>query len=181
MYVGYRRWTPHPSAISTQRFPFCGFILMNQLTARGEPCLRAWGCCVMCCASQSEAIKAGGVMVGLMRAGGGSHKGRWSDGGSHPWHHLQDSALGSSSSVLTPVCWHFRSYKIHKHNTKAVISTAQCHLISVLFRRQKRFFPTNAAIIFPCRSCSTTKDLQQIHRNQESEKCCNSPVWNYNT
>ncbi|XDV11242.1 hypothetical protein PO909_000228, partial [Leuciscus waleckii] len=70
MYVDYRRSTPHPSAVSTQRFPFCGFILMNQLTARGEPFPRAGGCCVMCCASQSEAIRAGGVMEGLIRAGG---------------------------------------------------------------------------------------------------------------
>ena len=41
----------------------------NRLS-RGEPCLRAGGCCVMCCASQSEAIWAGGVMEGLVRAGG---------------------------------------------------------------------------------------------------------------
>ncbi|XDV37985.1 hypothetical protein PO909_007487 [Leuciscus waleckii] len=43
---------------------------MNQLTTRGEPLLRASGCCVLCCASQSEAIRAGGVMEGLVRAGG---------------------------------------------------------------------------------------------------------------
>ncbi len=40
--------------------------------------------------------------------------------------------------------------------------------------------PPNIAITLPCRPCSTTEDLQQMHRNQESEKCCNNCVGNDN-
>jgi len=40
------------------------------------------------------------------------------------------------------------------------------NLTLYLSKIPKTFFsPTNAAIIFPCRSCSTTKALQQMHRS----------------
>ncbi len=58
---------------------------------------------------------------------------------------------------------------MHRHNRKAVILTAQCHLISVLevtklFLTLYFCFPTNAAV-----TCSTTKALHQMYSNQESE------------
>ncbi|XDV13737.1 hypothetical protein PO909_002084 [Leuciscus waleckii] len=124
-------------------------------------------------------IRAGGVMEGLIRAGG-VMEGLIRAGGV-----MEGLIHGTISRIQLwaphPQCSHQPAdisdpTKMHKHNTKAVILTAQCHLISVLFRRQKRFFFSNAAIIFPCRSCSTTKAVQQMHRNQESEKCCNSSV-----
>ncbi len=71
--------------------------------------------------------------------------------------------------------------KMHKHNRKAVILTAQCHLISVLevknditlyfCFRFSHFFLTNAAITFPCRFFSTTEDCSKCTKikNQKSD------------
>ncbi|XDV13228.1 hypothetical protein PO909_001681 [Leuciscus waleckii] len=87
--------------------------------------------------------RAGGVMEGLGRAGEVMERlGR--AGGV-----MEGLVHGTISRIqlwaLHPQCSHQSAdisdpTKMHKHNTKAVISTAQCHLISVLFRRQKRFF-----------------------------------------
>ncbi|XDV13230.1 hypothetical protein PO909_001681, partial [Leuciscus waleckii] len=74
--------------------------------------------------------RAGEVMEGLGRAGGGLVHGTISR--IQLWA-LHPQCSHQSADISDPT-------KMHKHNTKAVISTAQCHLISVLFRRQKRFF-----------------------------------------
>ncbi len=93
-----------------------------------------------------------------------------------------DAAVDSPSSVLssnhsTDISDHT---KMHKHNKykKSAILTVQCHLISVLevtklsyfiflFQVLPLFSLTSATITLHCRSCSTTEDLQQRHRNQE--------------
>ncbi len=68
-----------------------------------------------------------------------------------------------------------------QHNRKAVILTAQYHLISVLevknditlyfCFRFSHFFLTNAAITFPCRFFSTTEDCSKCTeiKNQKSD------------
>ncbi len=91
-----------------------------------------------------------------------------------------DAAVDSPSSVLS---LHQSAdisdqTKMHKHNKKSAILTVQCHLISVLEVTQLSYFIflfqvlplfslTNATVTLRCRSCSTTEDLQQRHRNQE--------------
>ncbi len=56
-----------------------------------------------------EAIRAGGVMEGLPPIAS-----------SMAAYHFQDASVGSPSSVLTPVCGHFRSYR-NVQNTKSFI------------------------------------------------------------
>ncbi|XDV25446.1 hypothetical protein PO909_029365 [Leuciscus waleckii] len=155
---------------------------MNQLTARGEPFLRARGCCVMCCASLSEAIRAGGVMEGLVRAGGvmeglvragGVMEGLVRAGGVmeglvRAAGRVMEGLIHGTISRIQLCALH--PTKMHKHNTKAVILTAQCHLISVLFRRQKRFFsqmPLSSSLAGPAppqKLCSKCTDI----KNQKS-------------
>ncbi len=99
-----------------------------------------------------EAVRAGAVMEHLIH-------------GTGPF-------PGCCCGLLHPHCSHQSAdisdhTKMYKYNTKAVILTAQCHLISVLvvtkllalyfFMQLFPFFPTNAAVTLPCRCCSTTK------------------------
>ncbi|XDV13229.1 hypothetical protein PO909_001681, partial [Leuciscus waleckii] len=98
-------------------------------------------------------VRPGGVMEGLGRAGevmeGLGRAGGVMEGLVRPGGVMEGLVHGTISRIqlwaLHPQCSHQSAdisdpTKMHKHNTKAVISTAQCHLISVLFRRQKRFF-----------------------------------------
>jgi len=80
---------------------------------------------LLCCASQSEAIRAGGEMEGLIKADGV----------------MEGLIHGTTSRIRLwaphPQCSHQSAdisdpTKMHKRYTKAVILTAQCHFIYVL-------------------------------------------------
>ncbi len=111
--------------------------------------------------SPVEAVRSGGVMERLIY-GTGSFPGCCC-GLLHP-HCSQQPA-----DISDPA-------KMHKHNTKTVIlnstiSFAFCissNKMSLLyiFVSGIPLFSTNAAVTLPCRSCSTTEDLQQ--------RCCNN-------
>ncbi len=105
-------------------------------------------------------------------------------GGVMKRHHFQEAVVNfsiftadtSSADISDPT-------KIHKHNTEAVILTVQNYLMSVLEVTKLSYFILLFSSFFShkccfhhCRSCSTTKALKQMHRNQELEKCCNSCV-----
>jgi len=94
----YRRWTPHPTTDSTQRFPFCSFILMNS----PEGTVPSSQSLLLCCASQSEAIRAGGAIEGLIH-GTTSRMQLWAP---HP------QCSHQSADISDPT-------KMHKHYTKA--------------------------------------------------------------
>ncbi len=104
-------------------------------------------------------------------------------GGVMKRHHFQDAAVNFSILTAdTSSADISDSTKIHKHNTKAVILTVQNYLMSVLEVTKLSYFIFLFSSFFHkccfhhCRSCSTTKALKQMHRNQELEKCCNSCV-----
>jgi len=90
---------------------------------------------LLCCASQSEAIRAGGAIEGLIRADG-EMEGIIRAGGA-----MEGLIHGTTSRIQLwaphPQCSHQSAdisdpTKMHKHYTKAVILTAQWHLIYVL-------------------------------------------------
>ncbi len=92
-----------------------------------------------------------------------------------------DAAVDSPSSVLSlhqsaDISDHT---KMHKHNKKKIshfnstvsfdfcIRSNKIIILIFLFQVLPLFSLTSATVTLPCRSCSTTEDLQQRHRNQE--------------
>ncbi len=105
-------------------------------------------------------------------------------GGVMKRHHFQDAAVNFYILTADTISADISDLtKIHKHNTEAVILTVQNYLMSVLEVTKLSYFIFLFSSFSPhkccfhhCRSCSTTKALKQMHRNQELEKCCNSCV-----
>ncbi len=111
-----------------------------------------------------EAVRAGGVMEHLIMT----------------LDHFQEAAVDFSilASLQT---FQILQNQIHKHNRKAVILTAQCHLISVLEVIQLSYFIFSFQVLplFSHKRCHHLS-LQVLLHHRRLQKCCNSSVLKYN-